>query len=175
MVEVMALLEQWRKMAYETQMSEQQSNYFWGNYFNLEKGIYEKLLADPDNTVTGTVKELSEKYDVDLISYADSSGGVNILGPKMAEQVVEDFTYEFLKKAEALVDDQTMILLCPKTTFALLGMEKAILEDRKLFGPMSYGEGCIEMIGKAKFAGQMCIKNIGYQLENAVFKEVRLK
>ena len=40
---------------------------------------------------------------------------------------------------------------------------------------MSYGEGCIEMIGKAKFAGQMCIKNIGYQLENAVFKEVRLK
>ena len=119
--------------------------------------------------------EEAKKYDVDLISYADSSGGVNILGPKMAEQVVEDFTYEFLKKAEALVDDQTMILLCPKTTFALLGMEKAILEDRKLFGPMSYGEGCIEMIGKAKFAGQMCIKNIGYQLENAVFKEVRLK
>ena len=31
----------------------------------------------------------------------------NILGPKMAEQVVEDFTYEFLKKAEALADDQT--------------------------------------------------------------------
>ena len=119
--------------------------------------------------------EEAKKYDVDLISYADSSGGVNILGPKMAEQVVEDFTYEFLKKAEALVDDQTLILLCPKTTFALLGMEKAILEDRKLSGPMSYGEGCIEMIGKAKFAGQMCIKNVGYQLENAVFKEVRLK
>ncbi len=119
--------------------------------------------------------EEAKKYDVDLISYADSSGGVNILGPKMAEQVVEDFTYEFLKKVEALVDDQTLILLCPKTTFALLGMEKVILEDRKLSGPMSYGQGCIEMIGKAKFAGQMCIKNVGYQLENAVFKEVRLK
>ena len=25
-------------------------------------------------------------------------GGVNILGPKMAEQVVEAFTYEFMKK-----------------------------------------------------------------------------
>ena len=45
--------------------------------------------------------EEAKKYDVDLISYADSSGGVNILGPKMAEQVVEDFTFEFLKKAEA--------------------------------------------------------------------------
>lgn len=93
----------------------------------------------------------------------------------MAEQVVSEFTYEFLKKAELLVDDKTLMLLCPKTTFALLGTEKAELKDRKLAGPMSYGEGCIEMIGKAKFAGQMCIKNVGYQLENGLFKEVILK
>lgn len=119
--------------------------------------------------------EEAKKYDVDLISYADSSGGVSILGPKMAEQVVREFTYEFLKKVEILADDKTMMLLCPKTTFALLGTEKAELKDRKLSGPMSYGEGCIEMIGKAKFAGQMCIKNIGYQLENGLFKEVILK
>ena len=77
MVEIMALLEQWRKMAYETQMSEQQSNYFWGNYFNLEKGIYEKLLANPDETVTGTVKELSEKYDVDLMIMVGFLDGIN--------------------------------------------------------------------------------------------------
>lgn len=119
--------------------------------------------------------EEAKRYGVGLISYADSSGGLNILGPKMAKQVVEDFTYEFLKKAERLADDQTMILLCPKTTFALLGTEKASFRDLKLSGPMSYGEGCIEMTGKAKFAGQMCIKNIGYRLENAVFKEVVLK
>ena len=77
MVEIMALLEQWRKMAYETQMSEQQSNYFWGNYFNLEKGIYEKLLANPDETVTGTVRELSEKYDVDLMIRGGFLDGIN--------------------------------------------------------------------------------------------------
>lgn len=77
MVEIMALLEQWRKMAYETQMSEQQSNYFWGNYFNLEKGIYEKLLANPDETVTGTVRELSEKYDVDLMIMVGFLDGIN--------------------------------------------------------------------------------------------------
>lgn len=118
--------------------------------------------------------EEAKKYDVDLISYADSSGGLNILGPKMAVQVVEDFTYHFLKKVENLADDRTLILLCPKTTFALLGTKKAELRNRKLSGSMSYGEGCIEMIGKARFAGQMCIKNVGYRLENAVFKEVIL-
>ena len=40
----------------------------------------------------------AKKYGVEFISYADSSGGVNILGPKMAEAVVEGFTYEYLKK-----------------------------------------------------------------------------
>mgnify|MGYP003912715605 CR=1 FL=1 len=73
----MALLEQWRKMAYETQMSTQQSNYFWGNYFNLEKGIYEKLLAAPDEVVSGTVKELAEKYDVELMIMTGFLDGIN--------------------------------------------------------------------------------------------------
>ncbi|MCI8465495.1 MAG: SEC-C domain-containing protein [Lachnospiraceae bacterium] len=73
----MTLLEQWRKMAYETQMSAEQSNYFWGNYFNLEKGIYEKLLAAPDEVVTGTVKELAEKYDVELMIMTGFLDGIN--------------------------------------------------------------------------------------------------
>ena len=80
-----------------------------------------------------------------------------------------------MKKAEALADDKTMLLLCPKTTFALLGTGKARFRDMMLSGAMAYGEACIEMTGKAKLAGQMCIKNVGYQLENAVFKEVVLE
>lgn len=135
----------------------------------LMKEIFWKL----GNEIFKFMKE-AKRYGADLISYADSSGGLNILGPKMAEQVVEDFTYEFIKKAETLADDRTMILLCPKTTFALLGTGKAVFRDHKLSGPMAYGEGCIEMRGKVKIAGQMCIKNVGYQLENAVFKEVVL-
>ena len=115
------------------------------------------------------------KYGVNMISYADSSGGLNILGPKMAEQVVEDFTYDFLKKVEEIVPEDAIVLLCPKTTFALLGTDKAEFEDIELPEPMRYGEACISMIGKAKFAGQMCIKNINYTLENKKFKSVRLK
>lgn len=119
--------------------------------------------------------EEAKKYGVQLISYADSSGGVNILGPKMAEQVVNDFTYDFLKKVETLADENMLILMCPKTAFALLGTEKAEFKDVELSGPLNYGEACIEMIGKTSFAGQMCIKNIGYRLENGVFKAVVLK
>lgn len=119
--------------------------------------------------------EEAKKYGVELISYADSSGGVNILGPKMTEQVVNDFTYDFLKEAEKLTDEHLMILLCPKTTLALLGTEKAEFINMELSEPMRYGEACISMIGKTSFSGQMCIKNIGYRLENGIFKAVKLK
>lgn len=118
--------------------------------------------------------EEAKKYDVDLISYADSSGGVNILGPKMAEQMVEAFTCEFLKKAETLADDRTLILLCPKTSLALTGTGHAKFKEHRIEPGMRYGEACIQMTGKVKFAGQMCIKNVGYQLENGIFKELQL-
>lgn len=117
----------------------------------------------------------AQKYGVDLISYADSSGGLNILGPKMAAQVVDDFTYDFLKRAEAELEDTSLILLCPKTTLALLGMEKAEFQDMPLPGPMSYGEACTMMVGKARFVGQNCIKNTAYRLENGIFKAVQLR
>ncbi len=48
----------------------------------------------------------------------------------MAEQMVNLFTYDFVKQAGKLADEHTMILLCPKTTFALLGTGKAKLIAR---------------------------------------------
>lgn len=121
-----------------------------------------------------TYIKIAVEYGVDMISYADSSGGVNILGPKMAEQVVMDFTYDFLKKAIELLDGKAMLLLCPKTTLALIGTEKAGYVDHELPEVMRYGEACISLIGQVPVAGQMCIKNIDYQLENKKFREIRL-
>jgi Uroporphyrinogen-III decarboxylase len=136
----------------------------------LMKGVFWKLGKE----VLRFMEE-AKKRGVGLLSYADSPGGVNILGPKMAEQIVEDFTYPFLKKAELLADGDTMVLLCPKTVFALLGTGKAELRDIELQEPLPYGEACIRMKGRAKLAGQMCIKNVGYCLENRIFKELVLR
>ena len=73
----MALLETWRKLAYETEMDQKQASEFWGNYFNLEKGIYEQILADPENPVSGTVKELAEKYNVEILIMTGFLDGIN--------------------------------------------------------------------------------------------------
>ena len=54
------LLEQWRAMAYDQKADKGKLQRFWAAYFNTEKGIYEQLLENPDEVVTGTVKELAE-------------------------------------------------------------------------------------------------------------------
>ena len=57
----MTLLEQWRGMAYNEKAPRQEYEKFWNRYFVTEKGIYERLLTE-EQPVTGTVKELAEKY-----------------------------------------------------------------------------------------------------------------
>ena len=52
------LLEQWRDVAYDQKAGAQNLQRFWDEYFQIEKEIYEKLLANPDEEVKGTVKEL---------------------------------------------------------------------------------------------------------------------
>ena len=49
------ILEQWRAIAYDQQADRNKLQRFWANYFNIEKGIYEQLLSNPDEVVTGTV------------------------------------------------------------------------------------------------------------------------
>lgn len=58
----MSLLEQWRATAYSQEMDKTQLQKFWTTYFQIERGIYEQLLSNPDEEVRGTVKELAEKY-----------------------------------------------------------------------------------------------------------------
>ena len=118
--------------------------------------------------------EEAKKSGVNMISYADSSGGLNILGPKFAEQTVEMFTYPLLKKIEEMIDDETIVLLCPKTTFALLGTDKAVWQDINLGEPVKYSEACVKVMGQAKFVGQMCIKDKEFKLENGLIKTIKL-
>ena len=46
-------------------------------YFELEKGIYEQLLANPDEEVKGTVKELAAKYGIEVFTMTGFLDGIN--------------------------------------------------------------------------------------------------
>lgn len=62
----MGLLKDWRDHAYGLDDRTPEGKQFWLNYFQIEKGIYIQLLKDPSVVVTGTIKELAEKYDTNL-------------------------------------------------------------------------------------------------------------
>ena len=47
------------------------------NYFKIEKGIYEQVLSNPDEVVTGTVKELAEKYGQEVLTMVGFLDGIN--------------------------------------------------------------------------------------------------
>lgn len=71
------LLEQWRDIAYDQSASNAQMQNFWGSYFVIEKEIYEQLLENPDEEVKGTVKELAEKYDQEVMTMVGFLDGIN--------------------------------------------------------------------------------------------------
>ena len=73
----MALLQEWQKIAYNEKANQGDLQRFWQRYFLLEKGVYEKLLTNPDEVVEGTVKELAEKYNLSLLEMAGFLDGIN--------------------------------------------------------------------------------------------------
>ena len=62
----MALLQDWREYAYGVDINSKAGQAIWAKYFNEEKAVYEQLLANPGEVVSGTVKELGEKYNMEL-------------------------------------------------------------------------------------------------------------
>lgn len=73
----MSILEEWRSVAYNQEANKGEIQRFWQRYFLLEKGVYEKLLANPDEVVEGTVKELAEKYGITLMEMVGFLDGIN--------------------------------------------------------------------------------------------------
>ena len=85
------LLETWRGIAYGAGKSQKESDAFWAKYFTVEKTFYEKILAS-DEVVSGTVKELAEKFEVEVLVMVGFLDGINdsLKTPNPIEEMTED-------------------------------------------------------------------------------------
>ncbi len=88
----MSLLQDWRDVAYSQETDKEELKKFWSDYFMIEKGIYEKLLAAPEEAVSGTVKELAEKYEIPVQTMVGFLDGINdsLKQPNPIEEMEED-------------------------------------------------------------------------------------
>lgn len=73
----MSLLEQWREFAYAHQDTPANEQKFWADYFIKEQGVYETILKNPEEVVSGTVKELAEKFGLELLYMVGVLDGIN--------------------------------------------------------------------------------------------------
>ena len=98
------LLDQWRDMAYDRELSKEQLEKFWGRYFSIERGIYEQLLTEPDVEVKGTVKELAEKYGQEVLTMVGFLDGINdsLKVPNPIETMTEDTEVNLIFDKELL-------------------------------------------------------------------------
>lgn len=73
----MSLLEDWRNEAYDRNADPNALKKLWDNYFKKEQEIYSILLKDPDNVVSGTVKELADRFQIELKYMVGFLDGIN--------------------------------------------------------------------------------------------------
>ncbi len=87
-----SLLGQWRIKAYNEKADKGALQRFWDAYFVVEKGIYEQLLANPDEEVRGTVQELADRYNIPLETMVGFLDGINdsLISPNPIETMTAD-------------------------------------------------------------------------------------
>ena len=87
-----SLLETWRQIAYNQEQTQKQYDKFWAAYFVQEQKVYEDILGNPENVVTGTVKELAKKYHMEVLTMVGFLDGINdsLKKPNPIETMKED-------------------------------------------------------------------------------------
>lgn len=126
----MSLLETWREKAYKGQNPNVQKK-FWKEYFDIEKGIYEKLLTNPEEVVKGTVKELAEKYGTDVLHFTGFLDGINssLKEPNKLEELEEDSYVQLDINVEELY--YNMLAAKAKWLYTLPQWDNILTEEKR--------------------------------------------
>lgn len=73
----MGLLQDWRKYAYSVDINSKTGKVIWDRYFKDEEIVYRQILANPSYIVRGTVRELAQKYNIELRHMVGFLDGIN--------------------------------------------------------------------------------------------------
>lgn len=109
----------------------------------------------------------AEKAGCRLCAYSDSTGGLNVLGPRFARKITEAFTYPLMKDLEEMLSVCTTVQMCPKTAFMLTGCDKAQWMYKKIEAGKTYMEAYMES-NDVRFAGAICNNDLGRQVSGRI-------
>lgn len=137
----------------------------------LVHSIFEKI----EQGLVGYINE-GLKRGAKIISYSDSAGAIDIVGPKIYKEYSGKATCQILKSIEPMLD-QAIVHLCGKTTSALEQTKMCVIEGISLEKDITYGEGIKRLINERsdiKFIGNACIKRTPFKLGSNMIWAVKL-
>ena len=73
----MSLMNDWENVVVSNSKDAASQQKFWTNYYMVDQGIYEQLLEEPVEVVSGTVREIADKYQVEPAIMAGFLDGIN--------------------------------------------------------------------------------------------------
>ncbi len=118
------------------------------------------------------------KSGAKIISFGDSVGTVDIVGPKVYKDIVGDTMLNVLKRIEKLEDFKGAIVhLCGKTSVSLEKYGFITSKPLEFKEDLTYGQALIEIINNKKdikFVGHSCMKKTPIQLKNSKVWEINL-
>ncbi|MCC8017588.1 MAG: SEC-C domain-containing protein, partial [Lachnospiraceae bacterium] len=127
----MGLLQDWQKIAYNDKADRGELEKFWNRYFLKEKSVYEKLLETPDEAVQGTVKELADKYELELMTMVGFLDGIqeSLVTPNDLEDLTEDSVVSLAFDKEKLY--KNMVDAKADWLYELPQWEKIFTEEKR--------------------------------------------
>lgn len=127
----MELLKKWRETAYSQTANKGDLQRLWDDYFQKEKEIYAQLLTNPDEEVKGTVRELAEKYGVDIMTMTGFLDGINdsLKEANPIEEMEEDTQVSLVFEKELLY--KNMVAAGADWLYELPQWESIFDEDKR--------------------------------------------
>ena len=110
-----------------------------------------------------------------IISYADPTGALEILGPQLYKEISGRISHNILKRVENYLDG-TIVHLCAKTSIALVKTKFCKAKPIKVTSGMTYGEALCKFIEdkEIKFIGHNCMTNTPIQMQSQVVWKIDL-
>lgn len=125
------LLETWREIAYNQEQTQKQYDEFWAAYFAQEQEVYKDILGNPDTAVTGTVQELAEKYNMEVLTMVGFLDGINdsLKQPNPIDELEETTEVSLEYEPETLY--KNMVAAKADWLYGLEEWNNLLTEDRR--------------------------------------------
>jgi len=140
------------------------------------KDRVQRIIRNIESNIVSYILE-GIRMGAKMISYSDPAATLDIVGPKVYNEVSGNITCNILKTLEQL-ESSCIIHICGKTSLSLAKSNLILLEGIEYDSSLTYGEAIKKIIDEEdgfKIIGYNCIKRAPYKLSNSVLWKVKLK